>query len=122
MKSVPLARLPDEKLVAFRRREYADYHALLARVLMDVHPRPSIAVECDGSNSLFTEVAAGRGVAILSEVFAKIVGARLKLRPLTPAPARQEVGIVRAVNGDVTPAGEKFCVQLRAAAKKLSRP
>jgi len=120
MKSVPLARLATEKLVAFRQREYADYHALLARVLMEVNPRPAIAVECDGSSSLFTEIAAGRGVAILSQVFAEIVGTRLKLRPLMPAPAPQEVGIVRALKGDVTPAGEKFCAQLRAAAKSLS--
>jgi len=32
-----------------------------------------------------------------------------------------EAGIVRALKGDVTPAGEKFCVQFRAAAKKLAR-
>jgi len=120
MKAVPLARLSGEKLVAFRRREYGDYHALLARVLKDVVPSPSIAVECDGSNSLFTEIAAGRGVAILSQVFAKIVGPRLRLRPLVPAPLAQAVGIVRATQGDVTPAGEKFCVQLRAAAKQLA--
>ena len=89
-------------------------------MLKDVVPSPSIAVECDGSNSLFTEIAAGRGVAILSQVFAKIVGPRLRLRPLVPAPSAQAVGIVRATQGDVTPAGEKFCVQLRAAAKQLA--
>lgn len=120
MKSVPLTKLSFEKLVAFRRREYADYHALLARVLQDANPRPSIAGECDGASSLFTEIEAGRGVAILPQVFVKIVGTRLKLRPLTPAPAPQEVGIVRAIKGDVTPAGEKFCVQLREMTKKLA--
>ena len=121
MKSVPLARLATEKLVVFRRREYTDYHALIARVLPEPAMRPPIAVECDGASSLFTEIEAGHGVAILSMVFAKIVGARLKLRPLTPPPAPQEVGIVRAEKGDVTPAGEKFCAHLRAAAKKLSK-
>ena len=120
MKSVPVARLAGERLVVFRRREYADYHALLGRVLHGVNPRPPAAVECDGASSLITEIAAGRGVAILPLVFEKIVGKRLKLRPLTPAPAPQEVGIVRALKGDVTPAGEKFCAQLRAAAKKLA--
>ena len=120
MKTVPLARLGAEKLVVFRRREYTDYHALLARVLPESSPRPPIAVECDGASSLFTEIAAGHGVAILSMVFAKIAGARLRMRPLTPAPAPQEVGIVRALKGDVTPAGEKFCTELRLAAKKLS--
>ena len=89
-------------------------------MLHGVNPRPPAAVECDGASSLITEIAAGRGVAILPLVFEKIVGKRLKLRPLTPAPAPQEVGIVRALKGDVTPAGEKFCAQLRAAAKKLA--
>ena len=121
MKSVPLARLAEEKLVVFRRREYTDYHALLDRVLKGLDPRPAIAVECDGSNSLITEIAAGRGIAIVSTVFANTFGARLKLRPLTPAPAPQEIGIVRALKGDVTPSGEKFCAQLRLVAKKLSR-
>ena len=121
LKAVPLARLALERLVVFRRREYADYHALLARVFHGMHPLPAIAIECDGANSLMTEIAVGRGVAIVSAVFSNTFGARLKLRPLTPAPAPQEVGIVRAMKGDVTPAGEKFCAQLRAAAKKLSQ-
>lgn len=120
MKAIPLARLSNEKLVAFRQSEYADYHALLARVLKELHPRPPIAVECDGSSTLFAQVAAGRGVAILSQVFGKIVGTRLRMRPLIPAPAPQEVGIVRALKGDVTPAGERFCDHLREASKALA--
>ena len=121
MKSVPLARLGTEKLVAFRRREYGDYHALLARVLGELRPRPPVVVECDGASSLITELVAERGIAILPQVFTRIVGARLKLRPLTPAPIPQEVGIVRAIKGDVTPAGERLCIELRSAAKALAR-
>lgn len=118
-RSVPLPLLASEKLVVFRRSEYADYHGLIARVLKDVTRRPEIAVECDGSSSLFTEIAAGHGVAILPLVFQKIVGTRLKLRPLTPEPAPQEVGIVRPIDGNLTPAAEKFSTQLRDAAKAL---
>ena len=120
MKSVPLERLATEKLVVFRRREYADYHALLAQVLRDLKTHLPIATECDGASSLITEIAAGRGIAILPLVFEKIVGTRLKLRRLTPAPPSQEVGIVRALQGEVTPAGEKFCGQLRLAAKRIA--
>ncbi len=121
MKSVALARLATEKLVVFRRREYADYHALLASVLRSVNQRLPIATECDGASSLITEISTGRGIAILPLVFEKIVGARLKLRPLTPAPPAQEIGIVRALKGDVTPAGEKFCACLRSSVKQLTR-
>ena len=119
MKAVPLKRLSSEKLVAFRKKEYGDYHALLKRVFESEGKIPPIAAECDGASSMFTEVAAGRGVAILPAVFQKIVGARLKLRPLDPAPMPQEVGIVRAISGDVTPAGDKFCTELRKSAATL---
>ena len=121
MKTVPVAQLAAEKLVVYRRREYADYHAMLARVFQGLTPGPQIAVECDGASSIITEVEAGRGITVTSRTFQKIAGTRLKLRPLAPAPAPQEVGIVQAIEGDMTPAGEKFCVQLRLAAKKLSR-
>jgi len=120
LKAVPIARLATEKLVVFRRREYTDYHALLARVFDGLSQRPAIAIECDGTSSLMTEIAAGRGVAIVPQVFSNTFGSRLKLRPLTPTPAPQEVGIVRAFKGDVTPAGEKFCAQLRVVAKQLA--
>lgn len=119
MKAVALKRLESEKLVAFRKKEYGDYHALLKRVFQAEEKIPSIAVECDGASSMFTEVEAGRGVAILPAVFQKIVGPRLKLRPLYPAPMPQEVGIVWAAKGDVTPAGEKFWMELRRSAANL---
>jgi DNA-binding transcriptional LysR family regulator len=121
LRAVSTAKLAGEKLVVFRRREYTDYHALLDRVFSGVRQRPPIAVECDGVSSLTTEIAAGRGVAIVSRVFSNTFGTRLKLRPLTPAPAAQEVGIVRSLKGDVTPAGEKFCAQLRSAAGRLAK-
>jgi len=119
LKAIPLHRLEMEKLVVFNRREYTDYHALLERVFKGMKQPPRIAVECDGASSMFTEIAAGRGVAILPQIFQKIVGPRLKLRPLTPAPAPQEIGIARSLTGDVTPAGEKFCTELRCVAAKL---
>jgi hypothetical protein len=50
---------------------------------------------------------------VLPSVFARVTGARLKFRPLTPAPAPLDVGICHAAKGDVTPAGVKFCAQLR---------
>ena len=117
LKIVPLARLAQEKLVALRRQEYADYHQLLARVFAPA-ASPLVTIECDSASSLITEVESGRGVAVLPQVFSRVFGKRLRLRPLTPEPAPFEVGIVRAVKGDVTPAGEKFCQQLRAIADK----
>ena len=102
--------------MVFRKKEYTDYHRLLARVFDKVKKRPLIAVECDGASSLITEVETGRGVAVLPSIFSRVAGARLKFRPLIPAPAPLDVGICRASGGDLTPAGEKFCEQVRIIA------
>lgn len=115
-RAVSPSQLLKEELVAFRRQEYGDYHQLLEEVFAGENSRPKIAVECDGANSLITEVECGRGVAVLPEVFRRVIGRRLKLRPVSPVPQPLEVGIVRAIKGDVTPVGERFCQQLRTVA------
>ena len=120
-KSVSFAQLLAERLVVFRRKQYGDYHQLLDRVFAQTKTKPVFAAECDGASSLITEIECGRGVvAVVPEIFGRSVGKRLKLRPISPAPPPMEVGIVRASKGDVTPAGEKFCVQLREMARRLA--
>jgi DNA-binding transcriptional LysR family regulator len=116
-KALTLEQVMEEGLVAFRKKDYTNYHYLLGRVFGGVRKVPRIAVECDGASSLVTEIEAGRGVAILPSVFAKAIGPRLKLRPITPAPEPLQVGYAIATKGDLTPAGEKFIAQLRAVAK-----
>jgi DNA-binding transcriptional LysR family regulator len=113
-KSLTLAEASAEGLVAFRKREYTNYHHLLSRVFGGPRKVPRIAVECDGAATLVTEIEAGRGVAILPSVFVKSIGPRLKLRPITPAPSPLLVGYAVATKGDLTPAGEKFIAQLKA--------
>jgi DNA-binding transcriptional LysR family regulator len=117
-KTITLDQVREESLVAFRRQDYTSYHHLLAQVFGGARKVPRIAVECDGASSLVTEVEAGRGVAILPSVFAKAIGPRLKLRPITPAPDPLRVGYAVATKGDVTPAGEKFIAYLKLVAKK----
>jgi hypothetical protein len=70
-------------------------------------------VECDSSSSLITEIETGRGVAIASPILRHASGKRLLYRPLTGTTEVLSVGIARAIKGDVTPAGEKFCEILR---------
>jgi|GEM_PF-3944709 len=82
---------------------------LLKRVLGELHRGIQIATEVDGASSLIIDVEAGRGVAVLASVFSRVTGSRLRFRPITPAPAPLEVGVGTAEQGDVTPAGEKFC-------------
>ena len=67
----------------------------------------------ESASSLITEVEAGRGVALASPNFKLVTGKRLRYRPLTGTTETVSLGIARATNGDVTPAGEKFCEILR---------
>jgi DNA-binding transcriptional LysR family regulator len=120
-RTVSLPLLASEKLVVLRRSEYAEYHLLLDLVLGKMKIRPQIAVECDGASTLITEIEAGRGVAIVPRVFDQIIGKRLKLRPLSPAPVPLEIGIARSTSADAMPAVEKFSEFLRASAKQLLR-
>src|SRR5438046_2352009 len=113
LKSVSLDKLAAEPLVGFRRKDYPEYNRSLERLFASVHAKPRIAVECDSASSLITEVEAGRGVALSSTIFKLVAGKRLLYRPLTGTTEVVSVGIARAANGDVTPAGEKFCGILR---------
>ena len=129
LKSVSLDKLAAEPLVGFRRKDYPEYNRSLERLFASVHAKPRIAVECDSASSLITEVEAGRGVALVTTIFNLVAGKRLLYRPLTGTTEVGCVGIARAIKGDLTPAGEKFCEILRkisdgatAAKPKPARP
>src|SRR6266853_68302 len=113
LKSVSSEKLAAEPLVGFRRKDYPEYNRILDRLFAPIHATPRIAVECDSASSLITEVEAGRGVALSSTIFKLVAGKRLLYRPLTGTTEVASVGIARATNGDVTPAGERFCEILR---------
>lgn len=88
-----------EPFLAYSRKEYPDYHELLAAVFAKHKARPRIAEELDGVSSLIPAIEAGHGVALMPESLACIAGPRLKLLPLTPAPAPVQVGIVSPKSG-----------------------
>jgi hypothetical protein len=102
-----------EPLVGLSRKDYPEYYRFLQRLFAAFPTKPRIAVECDSANSLITEVEAGRGIALASPNFRLVAGKRLLYRPLTGTTEVGSVGIARASEGDVTPAGEKFCEVLR---------
>jgi len=78
-----------ESLVAFRRKDCSGCYRILDKIFSPHNLSPRVAVECDGSSSLITEVEIGRGI-----------------------------GIMRTLKGDITPAGEKFCEKLREVASR----
>lgn len=113
MKSIPVEQLAGESLAVLRRRDYSEYHRLLNSIFAVHRIRPRIAAECDSVDSLITEVQAGSNVTVMSEILQLSAGKRLVYRRLTNTNVTQRVGIARAKQGDVTPAGEKFCAALR---------
>jgi DNA-binding transcriptional LysR family regulator len=96
-------------------KDYREYYVGLERIFNPLGIKARIAVECDSASSLITEVETGRGVALASPVFKHVSGKRLLYRPLAGINDVVSVGIARAKNGDLTPAGEKFCESLRKA-------
>jgi DNA-binding transcriptional LysR family regulator len=112
LKSIPLEKLATQSLVVLRRKDYSEYHRVLARIFAPISAKPRIAVECDSASSLIAEVEAGHGVVVATMLLRLAAGKRLLFRPLGTTEA-QCIGIARATKGDVTPAGEKFCEILR---------
>lgn len=120
-KSVTLAEIATQPLVGLIRREYTEFYRHVDRMFANVKARPRIAVECDGSTSMLTELEGGHNVGIVSEQFRHIAGKRLVYRPIADSTEWHAVGIARAKKGDVTPAGEKFCEVLRTVAGGLKK-
>jgi DNA-binding transcriptional LysR family regulator len=117
LKSVPLEKVAAEPLVALRRKDNPNYHHVLDGLFGPLGVKPLIVAECDTFSSLVTAIESGRGIALSTSVFKQATGKRLVYRPLTGTNEVLSVGIARAKNGDVTPAGEKFCEILREVAK-----
>jgi len=104
---VALADAVREPFIAYSRKDYPDYHELLASVFVATKGRLRIAEETDGGSSLISAVGAGNGVALMPDSLASIAGARLKLLPLTPAPKPLSIVIVSPQTGRTT-AAESF--------------
>lgn len=118
LKSVPLERVAAEPLIGYSRKDYPEYYILLERLFLPLGLKTRVALECDGASSLITAVETGRGIALAMPVFKIVSGKRLAYRPMDGTKEVIAVGIARAKNGDVTPAGEKFCEMLRKVAAR----
>jgi DNA-binding transcriptional LysR family regulator len=79
--------------------------------------KPRIALEVDSSSSLVAAIESQRGIGLAIPVLKLITGKRLVYRPLAGVDETVSVGIAQAKNGDLTPAGERFCEILRKLAR-----
>jgi DNA-binding transcriptional LysR family regulator len=114
--------LAAEPLIGLRRKDYPEYCHFIDRIFAPIRAKPHIAVECDSASSLITEVEARRGISLASPSFKLVAGKRLLYRTLTGTTEVGSVGIARAIRGDVTPAGEKFCEILRNISDRATAP
>lgn len=91
-RTITLAEIAREPLVAYRREDYPDYHAMLESLFARVWVKARIREEHDGVTSIIAAVEAGVGAALLSESVACLAGARLKLIPILPAVTPAVIG------------------------------
>ena len=85
LKYISLEQISREPLIAYSRKDYPEYHEMLEKLFATVGRRLRIAGEHDGATSLIAAVESGRGLALVPECLACMVGVRLKLLPLRPA-------------------------------------
>ena len=91
-KVVALAAAAGEPLIAYNRRDYPEYHAQTVVLFAGIGAKPHIAEEHEGVTGLIAAVEAGRGIALVPGSLACMVGPRLKIIPLDPAPPPLLVG------------------------------
>ncbi|MDB6020589.1 MAG: hypothetical protein JWQ04_446, partial [Pedosphaera sp.] len=89
---VKLAELAREPLIGYSHEDYPEYQESVDALFKPREPRPRIVEEHDGVTSLIAAVESGRGVALVPSCLACMVGPRLKLIPLNPAPSPIVVG------------------------------
>ena len=116
MKVISVEALAKQPLVVLDRKRNSEFHRILKRVFAPLHP--NIATQSDSVNSLITEIGVGKCVAVVSQLFKEAIGKRLVYRRLVNTEVCMCVGIARAKNGDLPPAGEKLCATIRRVAKR----
>ena len=84
LRSVSLAQAAGERLVAFTRKDYPEYHEYLDAMFAPLKAKPRISEEHDGSASLIAAIESGAGIAVVPLSFSCSAGPRLKLIPLCP--------------------------------------
>ncbi|HWY77267.1 MAG TPA: LysR substrate-binding domain-containing protein [Verrucomicrobiae bacterium] len=92
-RKVGLEQVAKESLVAFTLADYPEYQAWVAGLFAPLNRPPQIVEEHDSITSLIAAVESRRGVAVIAQPLNGLASARLKIRPLRPAPPPLGVGI-----------------------------
>lgn len=114
-RAISIAEVADEPLIGYTRAHYPDYHASVEALFAGIARKPLVAEEHESFTSVLAAVEAGRGVAVVPSCMSCLVGPRLKIIPLSPAPAPIVVGAVCRKELS-SPAVEKFFAAAMAPA------
>jgi DNA-binding transcriptional LysR family regulator len=117
-RTVSIADIACEPIIAYNRKEYPDAYELLQRLFAIAKAKPGIAEEHDSVSSLIAAVEAGAGVAVATQSITCVAGVRLKLLPLTPAPESLSVGATWMKSG-LTPIAKRFLECAKEAGKHI---
>jgi DNA-binding transcriptional LysR family regulator len=115
-KSVTLAEAARFPWLSFSATEYPDYIGLLKDCFSTLKAPPRIAGEHDSVASLIAAVESGNGVALVTESLACVVGTRLSLIGITPAPKPLVVSAVWPESG-LSAAGQHLLLCAKNAAR-----
>ena len=96
-----------ERFIAFTLADYPEYHSWITDLFAPFDQPPQIVEEHDSATSLIAAVESGRGIALVSQRLECLVGPRLKVVPLKPAPPPLIIGIARR-KGRTSPVVENF--------------
>ena len=115
-REVKLEQIAGEPLVAYSRAEYPEYHAMLKELFAGNNAVLRIAEEHDSAPSLIAAAEIGRGLVIGPACLGMLSGARLKFRPLQPAPPPVQLGAIFDP-ARLAGAGMKFLSSAKAASQ-----
>lgn len=99
-RGIGLRQVARERLVAYSREDYPEYHAWLSKLFRRQASKPQISEEHDSATSLIASVEAGRGVALVQQGFECLSGPRLLVRPVHPPPPPFVVGAAWRAGAD----------------------
>lgn len=92
-REVTVAEVLAEPIVAYSRKQYPNYHKLLARALGPKIRKIKFAEECDGGPSLIAAVESGKGVCVAPAFLSTTAGKRLRFIGLTASGTTAVVGM-----------------------------
>jgi DNA-binding transcriptional LysR family regulator len=113
-KGIQLQQLAGERLIAYAKSGYPEYHGWLAGIFAAIKKRPQVREEYDSSSSIIAAVEAGRGIALVQDGFQEIAAGRVVVRPVEPSPAPLLLAIAHK-KGASCPMKDTFLLSAREA-------